>query len=117
MYFVDVSTVVEIPQHDIMNEPSNTDLNAGIVHQVFIHNQTTMKFLAVEWYDKPMSFLECLEWLKELKELSASTDIAIASFGVVYHINSPIDFCKWLTEVFEGNVAYGFSRRLCSDCD
>ncbi len=43
------------------------DLNDGIVHQVFIHNQTTMKFLAVEWYDKPMSFLECLEWLKELK--------------------------------------------------
>lgn len=91
--------------------------NAGIVHHVFISNQTAMKFLAVEWYDKPMSFLDCLKWLKELKEISASTDIAIESFGVVYNITSPIEFCQWLKEVFEGNVAHGFFRQICTDCD
>jgi hypothetical protein len=85
---------------------------AKIVHQVWIDDGSCTEFLSVDWYDKPMSHNGCLKQLLELKTLSESKPLRILSFDAIYQINSPLEFCAWVQHIFEGDVDYGFSRKI-----
>jgi hypothetical protein len=92
-----------------------TGNNVGSIHhRVWRDGEVIDQFLGVDWYDKPMSYYDCLKHLQQLQVLSVRNSFIIESFGAQYPINSPSDFCQWLHQVFEGGVSHGFSGRICS---
>jgi hypothetical protein len=83
------------------------------MHRIRLPGQPEIKLLAIEWYDKPMSFYACVEQLRQLQQICNTTAFEIESADHIYLIDSSAAFCAWLMHVFEGGLDYGFSRRLC----
>ncbi|MDX2007957.1 MAG: hypothetical protein SFU83_22170 [Meiothermus sp.] len=73
------------------------------------------EFLEAAWYDKPTPYKQCLARLEALRARSLEQSFLITSFGKRHHITSPGVFRRWVKEVFEGGLAYGFSSRLFAD--